>query len=30
LLTAHIAPLVAHVTCTDIAPEMLGKAKERL
>ena len=30
LLTAHIAPLVAHVTCTDIAPEMLEKAKERL
>jgi len=30
LLTVHIAPLVAHVTCTDIAPEMLEKAKERL
>jgi len=29
-LTAYIAPLVAHVTCTDIAPEMLEKAKARL
>jgi ubiquinone/menaquinone biosynthesis C-methylase UbiE len=27
LLTAQVAPLVAHVTCTDIAPEMLEKAK---
>jgi protein-L-isoaspartate O-methyltransferase len=25
-----IAPLVAHVTCTDIAPEMLEKAKAKL
>jgi ubiquinone/menaquinone biosynthesis C-methylase UbiE len=30
LLTAHIAPLVAHVTCTDISPEMVERAKERL
>jgi ubiquinone/menaquinone biosynthesis C-methylase UbiE len=30
LLTAYIAPLVARVTCTDIALEMLEKAKERL
>jgi ubiquinone/menaquinone biosynthesis C-methylase UbiE len=30
LLTVHVAPLVAHVTCTDIAPEMLGRAKARL
>jgi ubiquinone/menaquinone biosynthesis C-methylase UbiE len=30
LLTAAVAPWVAHVTCTDIAPEMLEKAKERL
>ena len=30
LLTAYIAPLVSYVTCTDIAPEMLEKAKERL
>jgi ubiquinone/menaquinone biosynthesis C-methylase UbiE len=30
LLTAHVAPLVGHVTCTDIAPEMLEKAKTRL
>jgi ubiquinone/menaquinone biosynthesis C-methylase UbiE len=30
LLTVHIAPLVGHVTCTDIAPEMLEKAQMRL
>ena len=30
LLTARIAPLVAHVTCTDIAPEMLERARARL
>jgi len=30
LLTAQVAPLVAHVTCTDIAPEMLEKAKAKL
>jgi ubiquinone/menaquinone biosynthesis C-methylase UbiE len=30
ILTVHIAPLVAHVTCTDIAPEMLERAKVRL
>jgi ubiquinone/menaquinone biosynthesis C-methylase UbiE len=30
LLTVHVAPLVAHVTCTDIAPEMLERAKTRL
>jgi ubiquinone/menaquinone biosynthesis C-methylase UbiE len=30
LLTAYIAPLVGHVTCTDIAPEMLEKAQMRL
>ncbi len=30
LLTAHIVPLVGHVTCTDIALEMLEKAKARL
>jgi ubiquinone/menaquinone biosynthesis C-methylase UbiE len=29
-LTAHIAPLVGHVTCTDLASEMLEKAKVRL
>jgi ubiquinone/menaquinone biosynthesis C-methylase UbiE len=29
-LTAHIAPLVGHVTCTDLVPEMLEKAKVRL
>jgi ubiquinone/menaquinone biosynthesis C-methylase UbiE len=30
ILTVQIAPLVAHVTCTDIAPEMLEKAKAKL
>jgi len=30
ILTVQVAPLVAHVTCTDIAPEMLEKAKARL
>ena len=30
LLTIHIAPLVGHVTCTDIAPEMVERAKVRL
>jgi ubiquinone/menaquinone biosynthesis C-methylase UbiE len=30
ILTAQVAPLVAHVTCTDIAPEMLEKAKAKL
>jgi len=30
LLTAHVAPLVKHVTCTDIAPEMLEVARVRL
>jgi ubiquinone/menaquinone biosynthesis C-methylase UbiE len=30
LLTAQVAPLVAHVTCTDIAPEMLERAKAKL
>ena len=30
LLTTHIAPLIAHVTCTDIAPEMVERAKVRL
>ena len=29
-LTAHIALLVGHVTCTDLASEMLEKAKVRL
>jgi len=27
LLTAHVAPLVKHVICTDIAPEMLEVAR---
>jgi ubiquinone/menaquinone biosynthesis C-methylase UbiE len=30
LLTVEIAPLVAHVTCTDLAPAMLEKAQERM
>ena len=30
LLTLQVAPLVAHVICTDIAPEMLEKAKAKL
>jgi ubiquinone/menaquinone biosynthesis C-methylase UbiE len=30
ILTVQVAPLVAHVTCTDIAPEMLEKAKAKL
>lgn len=30
ILTVHVAPLVAHVTCTDIAPEMLEKARAEL
>gem|GEM_PF-122653 len=30
LLTAQVAPLVAHVTCTDIAPEMLERARTKL
>ena len=30
ILTAHLAPLVGHLTCTDIAPEMLEKAEARL
>jgi ubiquinone/menaquinone biosynthesis C-methylase UbiE len=29
-LTVHIAPLVGHVTCTDIAPGMIERAKVRL
>lgn len=29
-LTAHVVPLVWQVTCTDLAPEMLEKAKVRL
>ena len=30
MLTVHIAPLVRHVTCTDLVPEMLQKAQVRL
>jgi ubiquinone/menaquinone biosynthesis C-methylase UbiE len=30
MLTAHVASLVGHVTCTDLVPEMLEKAKVRL
>ncbi len=30
MLTIHVAPLVAHVTCTDVAPEMLKKARAKL
>lgn len=29
-LTAHVAPLVKHLTCSDVSPEMMELARDRL